>query len=170
MAARPSPQTKPGAGPRHEKAQKSVPGARHDSGVIIKSSDGDHFLPAPGLLPECFAGALQRVDPINGGAVFLIKSEHSKCLVPWHWHSSNEQITVVSGIVFIQMRNGKTFNLGAGGYAFLPSRHIHLFGCSGPCVHFVQSEGPFNIHYVDAAGKEIPLSEALKLETNAAAN
>ena len=130
---------------------------------VIRNAGEEEYFPVPGLLPECFAGAMQRVNRSTGGAVVLVRSQVERCLVPWHWHSSNEQITVVSGTVFIQMRNGRAFDLGPGGYAFLPARHVHLFGCSTPCVHFVQSERRFDVHYVDPVGREISITEALRL-------
>ena len=44
----------------------------------------------------------------------------------------------------------------------MPSKHVHQFTCTAACTGFVYSDGAFDIHYVDASGKEIPLDAAMK--------
>ena len=39
--------------------------------------------------------------------------------------------------------------------------HVHQFKCTSACTGFVSSDTAFDIHYVDAAGKEVPLEAAL---------
>jgi len=130
--------------------------------MVLKNSEPADFHQVP-IMPQCFAGAMQRVSRSTGAAVFLVRVVgDSGCTVPAHWHTSGEQITVVSGTVTIGMQDGKSFELKEGGYAYIPSKHVHFFSCGGPCVHFVQSDGPYDIHYVNKDGKEIPLAEALK--------
>ena len=130
--------------------------------MVVKNSEAADFHQAP-IMPQCFAGALQRINRSTGSAVFLVRVVgNSGCTVPSHWHSSGEQITVVSGTVKVGMQDGKSFELKEGGFAYIPSKHVHVFSCSGPCAHFVQSDGPYDIHYVNKEGKEITLAEALK--------
>jgi quercetin dioxygenase-like cupin family protein len=144
-----------GFGAFHGSAKQQKPGP------VIKNVASSDFQQSP-IMPACFSGALQRVSTRTGGATFLIRAEQSGCTVPMHWHTSGEQITVVSGTVVIKMADGKSFELSQGGYAYMPSRHMHEFKCSGPCMHFVQSDGPYDIHYVDHQGNEISLEKALK--------
>jgi len=136
--------------------------AQNPDGMVVKNSAPEEFHATP-IMPSCFLGAMQRIKCETGAAVFLVRVDAKNgCVVPAHWHTSGEQITVVSGVVTIKMADGKSSELKAGGYAYIPSKHVHLFSCSGPCVHFVQSDGPYDIHYVNKEGKEIPLAEALK--------
>jgi mannose-6-phosphate isomerase-like protein (cupin superfamily) len=128
---------------------------------VIKNPASGDFRQSP-IMPPCFSGALQRINSSTGGAIFLVRAEQSGCTVPMHWHTSGEQITVVSGTVIIKMSDGKSFELTAGGYAYMPARHFHVFQCSGACLHFVQSDGPYDIHYVDRQGNEISLEKAIK--------
>lgn len=133
-----------------------------DPEVIVKNAQPGDFHATP-IMPPCFLGAMQRMNPETGAAVFLVRVEAKDgCVVPLHWHTSGEQITVVSGIVTLKMTDGTNVELKEGGYAYIPPKHVHLFSCSGPCVHFVQSDGPYDIHYVNKEGKEVPLAEALK--------
>jgi mannose-6-phosphate isomerase-like protein (cupin superfamily) len=136
--------------------------------TIMKNPSDSKFLPAPGVMPECFVAALQRIDRATGGATILAKSE-GPCILPFHWHNSDEQIIVVSGDVEMQMKDGKLMKMEPGGYLYLPAKTVHTWVCTGPCVHTVQSMGPWNVHYVNPAGDEIPLAEALRLAYGAAA-
>jgi len=132
--------------------------------VILKNTGQNEFHPTP-IMPPCFQGAMQRINRETGAAVFLVRADSATgCVVPFHWHKSGEQITVVSGAVDIRMRDGTSFQLKEGGYAYLPSKHVHRFSCAGPCVHFVQSDGPYDIHYVRGDGTEISLADALKAD------
>src|SRR2546423_14671027 len=73
--------------------------ASDNSQMIVKNSAADEFHPTP-IMPQCFLGALQRINRETGAAVFLVRVDSKTgCVVPPHWHTSGEQITVVSGIV-----------------------------------------------------------------------
>ena len=70
---------------------------------------------------------------------------------------------IVTGSAKVEMKDtGKTAVLGPGGYAMMPSKHVHQFTCSSACSAFVSSDAAFDIHYVDASGEEISLEKALK--------
>lgn len=72
---------------------------------------------------------------------------------------------MVSGSLRVEMKGGdKAMYMHAGDYAMMPSHHIHEARCVGavPCMMFLHSSAAFDIHYVDASEKEIPMSEAVK--------
>jgi quercetin dioxygenase-like cupin family protein len=130
-----------------------------DMGVARKMSE-NKFAPLPGL-PACATLAVESGDPSKGASLILLKGP-AGCRIPWHWHTPTEQIMVVSGSAKVEMRDsGRTSSLGPGGYAMMPSKHVHQFTCSSACAAFVSSDGAFDIHYVDAQGGEIPLEAAL---------
>jgi len=56
---------------------------------------------------------------------------------------------------------GKATVLTAGGYSYLPSKHVHQLKCTTECQFYVFSDAPFDIHYVDPQGKEIEPEKAL---------
>ena len=135
--------------------------AAQDSGVIRKMSD-NKFVPQEGL-PQCVTIAPQSGDPAKGAFVILFKTK-SGCAVPWHWHSANETVMIVAGSAKIETKSNEKASglaLGPGAYAVLPAKHVHQFTCSSACTAFVTSDWAFDIHYVDANGKEIPPEEAL---------
>ena len=69
---------------------------------------------------------------------------------------------LVSGVARLEMKDGKPFTLRAGGFAKMPSRHVHQFRCEQACLLYVYSDASFDIHYVDGQGDEITPAEALK--------
>jgi quercetin dioxygenase-like cupin family protein len=121
------------------------------------------------VLPACMTFAAQRGDPMKGAAVLLLKLK-SGCVVPWHWHTSGEALMMVSGRGKGEMKSGGGAHaMTAGDYLYLPAKQGHQFTCITSCVMFDVTEGAFDIHYIDAAGKEIPPEQALKPMAKAAA-
>ena len=123
-----------------------------NTGVVRKLSEAK-FGPTPGL-PECISAAVESGDPSKGPSVIVFKGT-AGCSIQWHWHTPTEHVMIVSGTAKVEMKGGATATIGPGGYAKMPSRHIHQFTCTSACLAFVSSDAAFDIHYVDANGKEI---------------
>jgi len=119
------------------------------------------FAPVPGT-PDCLTAAPQHGDPAAGPSVLQLKFE-SSCVIPWHWHTINETLTGVSGLLQITEKGSKPQVIGVGDYAYMPAKHVHQAKCAGtkPCTVFLHSDGPFDLHYVDKDGNEIPPEKAL---------
>lgn len=112
-------------------------------------------------MPGCASAAILRGNPRSGPAWVYLKLA-SGCRVPWHWHTANEDLLVISGQGSIEMKEGKPLQFVPGAYASLPSHHLHRANCSRTCLLFSIADGAFDIHYVDASGNEIPADQALK--------
>jgi quercetin dioxygenase-like cupin family protein len=123
------------------------------------------FMALP-VLPACMTISAQRGDPMKDAAVLLLKVK-SGCIVPWHWHTANENLMMVSGSAKAEMSDGAN-TLVAGDYLYLAGRQVHQFTCISSCVVFDVIDGAFDIHYVDAEGQEIPVEQALKPTANPA--
>jgi quercetin dioxygenase-like cupin family protein len=121
------------------------------------------FAPVPNI-PVCATAAPLRGDPTKGPSVLLVKLAPG-CRVPWHWHTANEELMFVSGSGTLEMKDSKPNRLRAGSYAYLTGRQVHQLTCTNSCMFFNASDAILDIHYVDAAGKEIPSDEALKKGT-----
>jgi mannose-6-phosphate isomerase-like protein (cupin superfamily) len=59
---------------------------------------------------------------------------------------------MVSGVARIEMKDGKPFPLKPGGFALMPSRHVHQFRCEQACSLYIYSDAAFDIHFIDAQG------------------
>ena len=47
-------------------------------------------------LPVCAKGSVQSGDPSKGPSVIFAKAT-TGCTIPWHWHTPNEHVMIVSG-------------------------------------------------------------------------
>ena len=123
------------------------------------------FMNIPGL-PTCMKASVLSGDPSKGAFLLLVKTA-TGCVIPWHWHTITESLMFVSGQGKGETKDGTKVMLHAGDYLNLPGKGVHQFTCIAACTFFLFAGGAFDIHYVDAAGKEIPADEALKSKAKA---
>ena len=128
--------------------------------MVVISADTMKFTPIPGM-PGCASAAILRGNPRSGPAWVLLKLA-SGCQVPWHWHTANEDLVVISGQGAISMKDGPPLQFAPGAYTSLPSHHAHQASCSRACLLFNSADGAFDVHYVDESGEEIDLDKALE--------
>jgi len=124
----------------------------------------------PGF-PTCSTGSVQNGDPMKSPSIILVKTAKG-CSFPWHWHTPNEHLMMVTGVARLEMKDGgKPLMLRTGGYALMPAKHVHQFRCvSSSCAVYLYSDAaPFDIHYVDEQGTEISPDDALKAVKETAA-
>jgi quercetin dioxygenase-like cupin family protein len=117
------------------------------------------FANLPGL-PACMTVAVLHGDPTKGPSTLLLNFT-AGCAVPWHWHMANESLVLVSGTGEAQMKDGQPMAMKAGDFLFLPGEGIHRFSAKSAVYLYDMPDGAFDIHYVDAEGKEIPPEKAL---------
>jgi hypothetical protein len=65
-------------------------------GMGYKAAAIASFLTNPNL-PSCGVGAVQDGNPTDRPSVILIRFKPG-CTIPWHWHTPNERLIVISGI------------------------------------------------------------------------
>ena len=138
----------------------AVAGAASAQDAVARNAAEAKFVPFP-VMPSCTQGAVEDGDPSKGPSVILAKAT-AGCNFPWHWHTPTEQVMVVSGTAVAEMKDGKPVTLKAGGFAMMPSKHVHRFKCTTACSIFIHSDAAFDMHYVDDAGKELTPEDALK--------
>ena len=118
-------------------------------------------------LPTCATISVQDGDPGKGPSIIMLKAK-AACVIPWHWHTPNERLIIVSGSAKGEMKGEQSpLALKPGDYVLLPAKGIHQFTALSDVELFDISDAPFDIHYVDADGKEIPPEAALKAVTTA---
>ncbi len=118
------------------------------------------FGPIPGM-PTCLSGAVEAGNPMKGPG-FILSTLTKGCVIPWHWHTAGEYVTVVSGKGKIDMVDAESRMLTAAGFARLPPHHIHQFSCESKCTLLIYTDAAFDIHYTNKDGNEIPAEDALK--------
>lgn len=121
-------------------------GGAQDMGVVRTAAE-NKFEPIPNI-PSCIKMSVQSGDPAKGPSVLLLKGT-AGCEIAWHWHTPTEQVMMVSGKAKVEMKDGKSGTIGPGGFAMMPSKHVHRFTCLTECTAFVSSDATFDIHYVD---------------------
>lgn len=112
-------------------------------------------------LPTCTTASVVNGDPTKGPSIILAKAT-TGCVIPWHWHTPNEHVMIVSGSASLQMKDAKPVSLQAGAFALMPSHHTHQFKCLRTCALYIYSDTAFDIHYVDKQGNEISPADATK--------
>jgi mannose-6-phosphate isomerase-like protein (cupin superfamily) len=126
-----------------------------------KAADAHHFhvaLPPDSIRWKPFyEGAEIAVlagDPAAAGSHYVIRIRHRDGLrVPPHWHSFDEQLTIISGTWVMGM--GERFDLSAaqefpaGSYLVSPKRVPHFALSKGETVVQVHGVGPFDITFVN---------------------
>lgn len=130
--------------------------------LVMNKVAAAKFVNLPNI-PDCMTVAVERGDPNSGPSSVLVKMKPS-CDSRTHWHTADASVLVVSGSIQLEMKDERTASMLRGDYVFLPSHHIHREKCSGSasCTFFAELYSPFDVHYVDKAGKEIPPEDALQ--------
>jgi quercetin dioxygenase-like cupin family protein len=140
---------------------RSVPAHAEDAEQMVTLNPQTlKFTQIPDM-PACASAAILRGNPRYGPAWVLLKLA-SGCQVPWHWHSANETLVVISGRGALSMKDGPPLQFAPGAYASLPSHHPHHANCTRTCLLFNSADAAFDIHYVDAKGEEISTDKVLK--------
>src|SRR5262245_36787656 len=82
-------------------------------------------------------------------ATQLLVRATKPAVVPWHWHTANEAITVLKGTFTVECE-GKRIDLGAGSFTYAPSRLIHRATFTQDCTIAISADGPFDINWAGA--------------------
>ena len=110
---------------------------------------------APPSLPKGAKVAVLYGDPGKAGPFVIRLMAPGGYKIPPHWHSQAENITVISGTLFLgsgdSMDTAHANALRPGGYHYLPAKaHHYAFGKTATIVQ-VHGDGPFDITYINPA-------------------
>jgi len=135
--------------------------------MTVVQSDAVVWGPAPPGLPAGSKAAVLAGNPGAEGTYTLRAWMPDGYKVMPHWHATDENLTVISGILRVGM--GDTFDkdkataLHAGGFAVMPAQMRHWVWAEGDTVLQVHGNGPFAITYVNPADDpRQPMPEAKK--------
>jgi quercetin dioxygenase-like cupin family protein len=83
--------------------------------------------------------------------------------IPPHWHTRDEQLTIVSGSLVLHMGDtmeAPATTLAAGGFHFLPGKSHHAAETTEESIVQIDGMGPFDIHYLNASDNPNPKAAA----------
>jgi hypothetical protein len=113
------------------------------------------WMPAPPVLPKGAMVAVLTGNPEKPGMFTIRLKGPNGYIVPPHWHSMGEYVTVISGTFHLgagdKFDKAKSETLGVGSFAYLPARMHHFAWCEGETVVQLHGIGPFDIHYIHAS-------------------
>jgi quercetin dioxygenase-like cupin family protein len=111
----------------------------------------------------CSAAGIETGDPRKGPSIIVEKFAPG-CALPWHWHTPNEHVMMVSGTFRFEIQGEKSVPVNAGDFVFIPSHHTSQTTCLGPdpCINSLYTDAPADMHFVDETGAEISSDQALK--------
>ncbi len=97
---------------------------------------------------KCLQSALEAGDPTKGSSTFILKAPPG-CVVPWHYHTAQEQLIIIAGAVLAEMTGHPSTRLGPGGFAVMEGHMAHQFTCQGKaaCVMFVTFDRAYDIFW-----------------------
>jgi len=141
-----------------KKVTKTKEAVTAKAAVTINAKDikwGD----APPDLPKGAQLAVLFGDPSKSGPFTLrLKAPDGYKIAP-HWHTQDEELTIVSGTLVLHMGDTMTSEahaLEAGAYHYLPGKMHHAAEAKGETVVQIQGTGPFDIHYLNPADNPNP--------------
>lgn len=110
---------------------------------------------APPNLPKGAKLAVLYGDPGKPGPFVIRLMAPANYKIAPHWHSQTENLTIISGTLYLgmgdKMDTGKGHGLSAGGYHYLPAKAHHYAYTKSPTVIQINGEGPFDITYLNPA-------------------
>jgi quercetin dioxygenase-like cupin family protein len=89
--------------------------------------------------------AVVHVNPKTQATQILFRAT-KQAVVPWHWHTANEAITVMKGMFTVECE-GRKVDLGPGSFTYTPSRLIHRATFTEGCLIAISADGPFDINW-----------------------
>jgi quercetin dioxygenase-like cupin family protein len=97
---------------------------------------------------KCLSSALETGDPTTGHSTSILKAPPG-CVVPWHSHTAEEQLIIISGTVVAEMTDHSPTRLGPGGFAMMGSHMPHQFSCQGKaaCLMIVTFDRAYDIYW-----------------------
>ncbi|MGE5717616.1 MAG: cupin domain-containing protein [Acidobacteriota bacterium] len=118
---------------------------------------------APPTLPKGAKLAVLEGDPGKPAAFTMRLMMPANYNIAPHWHTQDENLTVVSGALYLGMGDktdkAKARALNSGGFHFLPGKAHHYAFTEADTVVQIHGTGPFDINYLDPADDPLKTSK-----------
>ena len=127
----------------------------HATDPVFQPLDQVKWGPAPPALPPGAESAALSGDPMTDSPFVLIVKLPANYQIAAHSHPKNENVTVLSGTLFVGMGDKLDTSAGkplaAGGYALMPANMNHYVFTQAETVFTVHGQGPVEFKYVNPA-------------------
>ena len=126
----------------------------HDMSAMSVNAADIKWGPAPPDLPKGAEVAVLHGDPSKKAPFTLRLKLPAGYKIPPHWHSNDEQLTILSGAFLLHMgdtMDAPLTSLAAGGFHFLPGKMHHAAETKAETIVQLDGVGPFDIHYLNPA-------------------
>ena len=121
----------------------------------VKSGGAVKWGPGPAFLPRGAKFAVLQGDPGASGVYTLRLRLPNGYTIKPHFHPTDEQVTVLSGMFVVGMGDSVTWKgaqrLTSGGFITAPKDAHHFARARGVTIVQVHGEGPFQVTYVKPA-------------------
>ena len=138
------------------------PAQSMDDQVFVNATD-IKWGAAPPVLPKGAKLSVLYGDPGKPGQYVLRLAAPANYRIPPHWHSQTENLTIISGALYLGMGDElvakEAHALKAGGYHYLPAKMHHYAFTKAQTVIQVSGEGPFDINYIDPKDNPAPAAK-----------
>ncbi|MEJ6020730.1 cupin domain-containing protein [Ramlibacter sp. PS4R-6] len=121
---------------------------------------------APPVLPKGAKLAVLHGDPTKPGPFVMRLQVPAGYKVAPHWHSKDENVTVMSGAFMVGMGDKpdvkamKTFK--AGDFGSIPAKQKHYAMAKTAAIIQIHGDGPFDLTYVNADDDPAKMTKAKK--------
>jgi len=97
---------------------------------------------------KCLLSAVETGNPTTGRSTLILKASPG-CVVPWHFHTAEEQLIIISGTVLAEMADHQPTRLGPGGFAMMGGHMPHQFTCQSQftCLMIVSFDRAYDIYW-----------------------
>jgi hypothetical protein len=96
---------------------------------------------------KCLSSAIETGNPATGPSTLILKAP-SGCVVPWHSHTAQEQVLMITGTILAEMTGLPATTLGPGGFAVMAGGMAHQFTCQdSACLMFVTFDRAYDIFW-----------------------
>ena len=85
----------------------------------LPQAPGVHKLATTLRGSSCSAAGIEPGDPAKGPSIIVEKFAPG-CAIPWHWHTPNEHVMMVSGTLRFEIQGEKSVEVNAGDFALSP--------------------------------------------------
>lgn len=129
-------------------------------GMTITNPHDIKWGDAPPGLPKGAKAAVLSGDPGKPGLFTVRLRAPAGYRVPPHWHTQDENVTVISGVIYLGMGDkldqASAKPLKAGGFHSIPAKAHHYAIFKTPTEIQINGEGPFDITYINPADNPSP--------------